>query len=635
MKSKISLFNWGVSKNLLRRCWPLWAAYLVVIMLLLPAEVANRIANIDIVTRNGNRYVLNAGIDIAVVAVFVGIIAAMTMFSYLYTAKGSGMMCSLPLRRETVFLTAYFTGIVPLLIIDVLAVVVTWFICLGTETVRNLVFVQTLAVILTANIAFYNFAVLCTVLTGSIIVLPLVYFVLNAAADVAESLIRYTLSAIVYGMANSGNELSFLSPMIYVFNKLGLHSENNYEYTIVGMNYLLIFMAVSFLMIGLAVFILRRRHMECATDVVAVPVLKPIFKYCLSAGCGFVFFCIIYEGFFRYETHGLVGMPLALFVIVLLAVGAFIGYFAAEMLMQKTVRVFENRKKYIGWGICSAVLAVFILCFEFDAFGYERYVPELDEVKAFCVEYDQDKLTEKENIEKAVALHSQIISNKELNENAQQYHNIPIEYVLENGRRIKRMYPIASDWESINDENSDAYKFQKLINVQEAIDYRCEMKIPLTAETVYAFNVVSHTVDEVRGYEDYVVKLTAEQAVDFYNNYLLPDINEGKMGRRWVFNNEEYFDTVSNVEFHINLDNRALLPVNTDSKYVENEYFTFTLNLDAERCVKWVEENTDVEVLKLVQAENHYAEMAEKYGLERAEGAVIEAVTVDVGVSTK
>ena len=79
MKSRISLFNWGVSKNLLRRCWPLWSAYLGVAILLLPANVANRIVNIDIVTRNGNRYVLNSGIDLAYVAVFVGIIAAMTI----------------------------------------------------------------------------------------------------------------------------------------------------------------------------------------------------------------------------------------------------------------------------------------------------------------------------------------------------------------------------------------------------------------------------------------------------------------------------------------------------------------------------------------------------------------------------
>ena len=203
MKSKISFFNFGVCKNLLRRCWPLWAAYLVLAIILMPAEVANRIEDIEIVIRNGNRYVLHAGIDLATVAVFLGVIAVMAMFSYLYTAKGSSMMCSLPLRRETVFFTAYITGIVPILIIDVLVMGITWLVCLGSGAVRNLVFAQTLGLILTANIAFYNFAVLCALLTGSILVLPFVYFVLNVAVYVAESLVRYTLSAIVYGKITS------------------------------------------------------------------------------------------------------------------------------------------------------------------------------------------------------------------------------------------------------------------------------------------------------------------------------------------------------------------------------------------------------------------------------------------------
>lgn len=42
MKSKISFFNAGISKNLLRRCWPLWAAYLAMLILILPVALANR-----------------------------------------------------------------------------------------------------------------------------------------------------------------------------------------------------------------------------------------------------------------------------------------------------------------------------------------------------------------------------------------------------------------------------------------------------------------------------------------------------------------------------------------------------------------------------------------------------------------
>ena len=36
MKSKTSFFNRGIAKNLLHRCWPLWAGYQVFLLLILP-----------------------------------------------------------------------------------------------------------------------------------------------------------------------------------------------------------------------------------------------------------------------------------------------------------------------------------------------------------------------------------------------------------------------------------------------------------------------------------------------------------------------------------------------------------------------------------------------------------------------
>ena len=609
MKSKISLFNWGVSKNLLRRCWPLWAGYFVLIMLLLPGEMMNRLEHIDITIRNGNRYVLNSGVDVAVIAVFVAVVAAMVMYSYLYTAKGSGMMCSLPLRRETMFFTAYLTGIVPILIADVIAVGATWLVCLGSGAVRNLVFAQTLGLILTANIAFYNFAVLCAMLTGSIIIMPFVYFVLNAAVYVAENVIRTVLAYMVYGMSYAGSDLMFLSPMITVFNQLSVYSENTWDYKIIGMNYLLIFMAVSFLMIGLAVFILRRRHMECATDVVAVPVLKPVFKYCMAVGCAFVFCCAIFESFFRDR---LVGTPEALLIIVLLAIGAFLGYFIAEMLMQKTVRVFGNKKKYRGWGICCAVLAVFILCFEFDAFGFERRIPAFDKIEQ--VRMNDADVSQPENIEKMMALHQQIIDNKDFNENSEQTHSVFLHYYMKDGRTFMRQYWLAWDWDTINDESSDVGTLQKLVNLQECIDKRCEMDIPLSRDTVTSFIVHSYTATEYDEYKEENIKLSPEQAEDFYNTCLLPDIKEGKMGRRWVAENQEYYNTMTNVRFELELSNRALLPAPINNQDVEHEYFTFNLGIDAERCMKWLEENTEIEALLLVDADKGYKDYAEITG---------------------
>ena len=615
MKSKTWFFNLGVCKNLLRRCWPLWAAYLLLAMLMLPAEVANRIENINLVTSNGNRYVLNAGIDLATIAVFVGIVAAMTMFSYLYSAKGSGMMCSLPLRRETVFLTAYITGIVPILLIDVLAVGTTWLVCLGSGAVRKLVFAQTLGLMLTANIAFYNFAVLCAVLTGSIIVLPAVYFVLNAAFVVFEGGVANVLREMVYGMSGASGVLAFLSPMVMLFSELTLKSDNTWNYEIVGMNYLLCFMAVSFLLVALAVFLLRRRHMERATDVVAVPVLKPVFKYCMTIGCAFVFCYVLMEYFFYNKLSGMLE---AVMIIFLLLVGAFIGFIVSEMLMQKTVYVFKC--KYKGFIISCAVIAVFIMSFELDLFGFERYVPEIDKIAEVRIDGDSADLEQKENILKAMALHQQIIDNKHINENSSEYRYYVFSYVLNNGRTVNRWYPINWEWENINNKNSDAYKLQEIANCQEAIDKRCHTDIPINEDTIVAFNVYSH-IDDGR-YSENNVKLSAKQAVEFYNEYLLPDIKDGKMGRRWLVENEEYYNTVSNVRFEIQLSNRSLLPSIINSRDIKNEYFSFTLAMDAERCLQWLEENTNIEALTLYDAVYSYRKTAPEtyavYGKEAA-----------------
>ncbi|MBQ7895703.1 MAG: hypothetical protein IJ364_03990, partial [Oscillospiraceae bacterium] len=429
-----------------------------------------------------------------------------------------------------------------------------------------------------------------------------------------------------------GSDLMPLSPMIMVFNQLNVETVENWSYKIHGMGYLLIFMAVSFLMVALAVFILRHRHMESATDVVAVPVLKPVFKYCLSAGTAFVFCVAIFESFFRDK---LVGVPEALLIIVLLLVGAFIGYFAAEMLLQKTVRVFSNRKKYRGWGICCAVMAVLILCFEFDAFGFERRVPELDKIERVGM---GDAVLEKpENVEQMLALHQQIIDNKAFNENSEQTRSFFLHYYMKDGSVMMRQYWLAWDWDTINDESSDACTLQRLTNLQEAIDRRCEMDIPLSRDTVTGFHIINHRVSEKDGvdnYEELNLKFTPEQAEDFYNNYLLPDIKDGKMGRRWVVENQEYFNTVSNVRFDIELSNRALLPTPVNNDQVEHDYFNFKLNLDAERCIKWVEENTDIEVLSLAEADRNYSDYySEKYGLERPVIETVEVTTADYGVS--
>ena len=287
MKSKTSLFNKGVALNLLKRCWPLWTGYFVLLLLVTPAVLSGRVDRLA-PGEMLNYTLLNTGADVVYISMAVGVLAAMAMFNYLYSTKSCGMMNMLPLRRETMFLTAFLTGLVPMLAADVLVMLITA-VLYGGRLVYFKTLLLGLAMAVMGNISFYGFAVFCAVLTGNLVVLPVLYLVLNLTVYVAERAVRYLLSAFVYGMNASSCTLLVLSPIMELLNSLSVMPVNYIDaegmvqvvanaYRVNGLGVLGIYCAAGLVCAALALLIDRRRQRERATDVGAVPVLKPVFK---------------------------------------------------------------------------------------------------------------------------------------------------------------------------------------------------------------------------------------------------------------------------------------------------------------------------------------------------------------------
>ncbi len=188
MAQKTSFFNWGLSRSWLKRCWPLWTTYLAVWLIALPQSVPElrRYSDILSYTVNVNTNVVRLGQNMAEMSIFAGIIAAMLMYSYMYSSRSCGMMNALPVRRETVFTTAFITGLVPFLIADVIVIAAAWAVYARTGVVETKNIFLALGFAVMGNIAFYGFAAFCAVLTGSLVVLPAVYLVLGCTAAVVE-----------------------------------------------------------------------------------------------------------------------------------------------------------------------------------------------------------------------------------------------------------------------------------------------------------------------------------------------------------------------------------------------------------------------------------------------------------------
>ena len=593
MKLKTSLFNKGVALNLLKRCWPLWTGYFVLLLLVTPAVLSGRVDRLA-PGEMLNYTLLNTGADVVYISMAVGVLAAMAMFNYLYSTKSCGMMNMLPLRRETMFLTAFLTGLVPLLAADVLVMLITA-VLYGGRLVYFKTLLLWLAMAVMGNISFYGFAVFCAVLTGNLVVLPVLYLVLNLTVYVAERAVRYLLSAFVYGMNASSCTLLVLSPIMELINSLSVMPVNYIDaegmvqvvanaYQVNGLGVLGVYCAAGLVCAALALLIYRRRQMERATDVVAVPVLKPVFKYCMTFGTAVVLAYVVYAWLVSGNVSG---MAAALLVLLLLLVGAVIGYYAAEMLMQKTLKVFPGKWK--GCLVSCLILAVLTMAWEFDLFGYERRIPEADQVESAWLVQNNTGLTEPENIQALTQLHQSFVDNKAENESAEERYTVTIRYMLKDGGTLIRCYPIRYDQEALNDPNSDIRRYEALENVEEARINRVVPPFPVTITNISYGDVYMSWLDEEGYYQGENLSLTDEQVFALYQ-CILKDLEAGTAGRYWVGESDAYLDTVSNID--INLE--FVTGTGEDQKW---SYIYESLCLDEENAMSWIRENTDFTVL--------------------------------------
>ena len=193
MKSKTSYFNLALFSNLLKRYWPIFAGYFVVWLIILPIALTNMIqywqqmpleygSDIRILVPNIGQQVLSVGLYGGVIMSGVfGMLISMAAFSSLYNARSVSMMCSLPIKREGIFLSVFTSGLFAMFAINLIIFLIT----LGVEAAFGVLAMgsgyalQWLAMVCMLNLFFFGFASLVASFTGHILVLPVIYIILN------------------------------------------------------------------------------------------------------------------------------------------------------------------------------------------------------------------------------------------------------------------------------------------------------------------------------------------------------------------------------------------------------------------------------------------------------------------------
>ncbi len=601
MKSKTPLFNKHIAANLMKRFWPIWAAYLIVLAFQLPVNVFSQLETARYFTKSAEYFTVLSGYGTIKFSFIFAIVSVTAMFSYLYSSRSCCMVCALPIKRETMFLSCAAAGILPFLISDILIFAVSA--AMGVAEIKYLLL--WLGITVMGNMLFYGMALFCAVLTGNIAILPLLYIVLNFTGSVVQNCFIYSFSRFVYGMRKiGGNILGYLTPVRVLGRHLSVIEETEGVIELSGMEFLIAYFAAGLLLAAAAFFIYKKRHMENAGDIVAVKSLRPIFKYCMTFGTALVLATVVGK---LLPPSVFKGIGSAVIVLLFMLLGAAVGWYGAEMMMQKSFYVFKS--KFKGLIISCLIIAAVVMGAEFNISGYENRIPKFQNVSSVNVEFYNIK--QPENIEKVMQLHESLIKNKHSSDNSVipgEYDSfVGIHYFMNNGQELSREYELNMDPENFDDDSSSLRLYSEVINCPEVIKQRYIPETPVTAENV-SFCQISESYPSEYGGTTRNIKLDGEQAEELFKTCILPDIEESLMGRQYMDSEDGYLDNISNLKIEIQLNAEF---TDQDGKFIPAAWdgFFCSVDLSAKRTIKWIEENTDLEVTSLreVMPESYFA----------------------------
>ena len=473
MQSATSFFNRALFRKNLQRFWPLWLGYVLIWLLLLPLPLLNELADYHGVptVADASYYLLQIGAygGLVMGAVF-GIFFAMAMFAYLTNPRATQGFHSMPVRRETLYATNYLTGLVCMVSALVLAFALAGITaaCFGALNLTALGTALLAAVL--SVLFFYSFGVFCMMFTGQILAAPVFYGILNVLAAGMEWLVRTFAGNFLYGYSgySAPETFAFLSPawelvcVLDVSNVARVDrilSDGTYqvirggEYMLSGLGVLGIYAAVGIVLAVLGLLVYRRRASEATGSIVTVAWARPIFKYGVAVCAAFSLGQLIYFLIFGLNLHnGQYSLP---GTIACMLFTGLLGYFAAEMLLHKSFRVWRTGR--VGAVVFSAVLVCFGVGMSLDLTGFEGYVPAAEQVESVSVylsstgDYFHGRLSEPESVGAALAAHRAVIADKdrqlayrdratEESGDTTRIYSFELNYTLTDGRVVRRSY---------------------------------------------------------------------------------------------------------------------------------------------------------------------------------------------------
>lgn len=474
MKSKKSFFNKTIFKKNVTLYWPLWAVYTVFLFCMQPMMIwvynynANRRNDYTMTDRVRDLISSLSMEGYILLIAFFAMLFGMALFNYLYNSKSANMIHSLPVDRTELFGTNVLSGLAFLVVPQLFVAILSVFVCLGYGITK--VHYLGIWLLMSMGTSFVAFAIVtfCAMFTGLLVALPAYVVILNLLSHWVYYIVYVVVTTFGYGVNNIGVEASKIaemtSPFFCFMGWVGIYRDYDFNGNlrgigVKGVHILCIYLLIAIVLYVLAYLIYQKRKIESAGDLITIGWVKPVFRFGVGLSGG------IFGGLMLRELLVAIGIgcPLFVAIVLMLVIGA-LAYFAADMLIHKSFRVFK-KKNWIGCGAFSIALLITF----FGLYGlsnyYENYIPKEEEVLAATINMGYDVQLEGEEAKAIMEIHEAILAQKDYSENYREKGGYEYEYVsfyydLEGKERVRRAYEIPY-------KNEDTRAILEMIDVLE------------------------------------------------------------------------------------------------------------------------------------------------------------------------
>lgn len=546
MESKTSFFNKTIYAKTIRRFFPWGICYSIILLLAVTLPVTSCYLS--------HRPILNASdflymkenmqhssivcAEITLIALFLAaLIAAMLLYSYLFSENAANMLHALPVSRTGLFVSTFLAGSTLLIVPLVLSLGSTAIFCACVNVSDVAVFcLQLILAFSLLSIFFFAMASFCAMLCGQSFTLPVLYTLLNfiviGVIFLEELLTALFLNGVTEPYLSIENRPSIIaSPIVYLSYRLidSQYVKNSY---LLDVHFLpvLIYSVCAVVFFAATLWLYKKRRIECAGDTLAFPKTSWIFEWIFAIISGVFFAFLVLALNDIYTTDSLMDY----LVYALFFVGSAIGYFAMRMIILKKFNIFRAAlKSFAIFTICT--FACF-LGYHLDVLGIETRVPDTSDILGVIIDHEMSEPSaDADIIARTQALHRQIVEHPDdpILQDARSfditgevplpyYFYFELTYLLKQGKTLTRQYQLVVFPEDLEDPDSIASKYLELLNQPAIIE-----NISLTAGYTPK-DLESATFYPALSNEDYLFSSDQMAAL---SNALQKDLSSGACGR--------------------------------------------------------------------------------------------------------